>query len=163
GRSIRAFMIALPGNSYRTRTHAVAEPVTALITTITSAVANVSFSACQANGFDTACQNAAGPGSTACAPSATSGNTTITPRYQSATRRTRPSAPAGRTPAEDPPALEVSPVFISASLRATGEQCVPDASRTVEALVDGLPAAEIGHGEEVGRSRGQPGKFRVRI
>ena len=40
----------------------MAVPITALIATMTRAVANVSFSACQANGFVIAFQNTAGPG-----------------------------------------------------------------------------------------------------
>src|SRR3954447_70624 len=87
GRSIRAFITALPGKSYRTSTQAVAVPVTALISTITPAVANVSFNACQANGFATALANAEAPGSTASELRATSGSTTIRPRYESVTPR----------------------------------------------------------------------------
>ena len=40
-------------------------PVTALIATITRAVAKVSFRACQANGFGQLFQNAEAPGSAA--------------------------------------------------------------------------------------------------
>ena len=70
---------------------------------MTSAVANVSFSACQANGFVTACQNASAPGSAACRPSTTRGSTTITPRYESVAPRTSASVGGRRT--EDRPVL----------------------------------------------------------
>src|SRR4051794_18073240 len=107
--------------------------MTALTTTIDAAVANVSQSACKANGSTSAFPNADGPGTADSYPSAASGRRTITPRYDRVAAR-RVSPPAGFTA---PPsfARAFTPSGATPTLMSPppppGEQRVPDPAGVV--------------------------------
>ena len=77
GRSIRALINRLPGNSSRTRTQAISVPLNAPTTATTSETVTVSSSAATASGPDTVRQKPARPPSTERASTAASGSSTI--------------------------------------------------------------------------------------
>src|SRR5262245_52875469 len=77
GRSMIAFITALPRKSSRRRTHAVIVPSTALTSATTSDATSVSFSAAAAPGAVTASQKPCQPSSPDAATSAAIGSTTM--------------------------------------------------------------------------------------
>ena len=77
GRSMTALTMLLPGNESRTSTQAISVPLTALIATTISEMANVSFRAATASGRVTAFQKLAQPSSNADATTAAIGMRTI--------------------------------------------------------------------------------------
>jgi len=72
-----ALTIPLPGNESRTRTQAIAVPVTALKAATSTDTPRVSFSADEASGFVTSCQNVCSPCDRELQTSAASGTSTI--------------------------------------------------------------------------------------
>src|SRR3954453_484897 len=78
GRSITELTSDLPGNSSRTRTHAINVPGTAFTTATTIDINSVNLSAATASRLDTAVQKPSRPLSVLAETSAASGNRTIT-------------------------------------------------------------------------------------